>query len=153
MERYDVAIVGAGFAGLTAARELATRGVGTVVLEARDRAGGRTWYDKRAGRTFELGGAHGHWVQPHLTAELTRYHLDLVPGAAPEVRELRLLTGGQLRSYAVEQGYALLAELAAPEQRLVFAGADIAFGWRGYIDGAIESGLHAATTVRNLIDS
>ncbi|MGN6189697.1 MAG: flavin monoamine oxidase family protein [Conexibacter sp.] len=37
----DVAIVGGGLAGLTAARELERRGIATVVLEARDRVGGR----------------------------------------------------------------------------------------------------------------
>lgn len=37
----DVAIVGAGLAGLTAALELERRGIATVVLEARDRVGGR----------------------------------------------------------------------------------------------------------------
>lgn len=37
----DVAVVGAGLAGLTAARELEQRGIATVVLEARDRVGGR----------------------------------------------------------------------------------------------------------------
>ena len=40
----DVAVIGAGFAGLAAARDLRDTGRRTIVLEARDRIGGRTWY-------------------------------------------------------------------------------------------------------------
>jgi monoamine oxidase len=45
MERReaDVCVVGAGFAGLAAARQLARAGREVVVLEVRDRVGGRVW--------------------------------------------------------------------------------------------------------------
>ena len=41
-DEYDVIIVGAGFAGLIAARELSLRGRSILIIEARDRIGGRT---------------------------------------------------------------------------------------------------------------
>ena len=53
----DVIVVGAGIAGLATARALALRGASVVVLEARDRIGGRTWTDdtlRRAGRPRRL---------------------------------------------------------------------------------------------------
>ena len=39
----DVCVVGDGYAGLTAARRLSQTGKSVVVLEARDRVGGRIW--------------------------------------------------------------------------------------------------------------
>ena len=68
MAHHDVVVVGAGFAGLTAARELSLRGHSVVVLEARHRIGGRTWTTERLGRTLELGGTWVHWTQPHVWA-------------------------------------------------------------------------------------
>ncbi|MDR7304081.1 flavin monoamine oxidase family protein [Haloactinomyces albus] len=76
-ERYDVIIIGAGFAGLTAARELRRRGASVLILEARDRIGGRTWTTERLGRGLDLGGTWVHWAQPHVWSEITRYGLEI----------------------------------------------------------------------------
>ena len=79
---YDVIVVGAGFAGATVARECATRGLRTLVLEARDRVGGRTWTSALSdGELVELGGTYVHWSQPHTWSEISRYGLqgDVVP--------------------------------------------------------------------------
>ena len=58
----EVAIVGAGFAGLAAARELTAKGVSALVLEARDRVGGRVLNeDLGGGQAIEVG---GQWVGP-----------------------------------------------------------------------------------------
>jgi monoamine oxidase len=42
-ESYDVVIIGAGLAGLGAAHQLCKSGLSCVVLESRDRVGGKTW--------------------------------------------------------------------------------------------------------------
>jgi monoamine oxidase len=52
----DVVIMGAGFAGLTAARELAQQGRDVIVLEGRDRVGGRSCTATIAGVPVDLGG-------------------------------------------------------------------------------------------------
>lgn len=53
----DVVVVGAGFAGLTAAREIVRAGRSVIVLEARDRVGGRVWnHDLGGGHVSERGG-------------------------------------------------------------------------------------------------
>jgi monoamine oxidase len=79
----DVVVIGAGFAGLVAARELGRAGLGVLVLEARDRVGGRTWTDRRLGHDLELGGTWVHWVQPHTWAEMTRYGREITRGRRP----------------------------------------------------------------------
>jgi monoamine oxidase len=65
-ERADVAVVGAGCAGLAAARELAAAELSTVVLEARDRIGGRvhTVRDVGLDHPIELGAEFVHGPAP-----------------------------------------------------------------------------------------
>ena len=60
----DVVVVGAGPAGLMAARTLQAAGRTVAVLEARDRVGGRTWSREVDGAFLELG---GQWVSPDQT--------------------------------------------------------------------------------------
>ena len=60
MSRTEVVIVGAGVAGLAAARRLAALGVDFVVLEAKRRVGGRACTDRTSlGLPFDLG---CHWL-------------------------------------------------------------------------------------------
>jgi len=58
----DVIVVGAGIAGLATARALALNGSSVVVLEARDRIGGRTWTDDTLGVPVDLGASWIHGV-------------------------------------------------------------------------------------------
>ena len=58
--KYDVIVIGAGYAGLTAARNLKRGGKNILLLEARDRGGGRIytkWLDENI--YVDLG---GQWI-------------------------------------------------------------------------------------------
>jgi lysyl oxidase-like protein 2/3/4 len=59
---YDVVVIGSGFCGLVAARDLSRdTNLKVLLLEARDRIGGRTWTSKAWGEEFEMGGTWIHW--------------------------------------------------------------------------------------------
>ncbi|MEV8274537.1 NAD(P)/FAD-dependent oxidoreductase [Microbacterium sp. NPDC077184] len=62
MERFDTIIVGAGVSGLAAARLLRGAGRRTVVLEARDRIGGRVHTDRTDGWVTDLGASWIHGI-------------------------------------------------------------------------------------------
>ncbi|TIU58557.1 MAG: FAD-dependent oxidoreductase [Mesorhizobium sp.] len=77
---YDAIIVGCGFAGAIAARELRREGRDVLVLEARDRVGGRAWFKPNAigDVPLEMGGKWFYPTERFIWAEAERYGHSLV---------------------------------------------------------------------------
>jgi len=103
MESIEIAVIGAGLAGLCAARDLRELGHQVVLLEARNRVGGRTFsapFDA-AGCTVDLG---AEWVAPqhHLAvmSELERYAIQLDAPEAGVATDSHDLTPGLQRFLA-----------------------------------------------------
>ncbi|KAI9923895.1 hypothetical protein ASPWEDRAFT_67288 [Aspergillus wentii DTO 134E9] len=72
---WDVIVVGGGYSGLTASRDAALAGLRVLLIEARDRIGGRSWSSNIGGYPFEMGGTWVHWGQPHVWREISRYQM------------------------------------------------------------------------------
>ena len=131
MSRYDVIVLGAGLAGLSAARDLVAGGAETVVLEARGRPGGRVEQTTLPdGRLVQLGGevvGPFHTAYAGLVAELG---LTLVP-SFPDLPgedtwvladgqhvgpDIPWLTGAERGCYErVEAEFAVLAATVDPD--------------------------------------
>ncbi len=117
---HDVIVIGGGFAGVTAAREAALRGRSVLLLEARDRLGGRTWTADWHGSAIEYGGAWVHWHQPHTWSEITR------AGLRTEVSD-----GAQVAAWYVGED----RRSGSIEQRDEIARR----GWDRFVDGVREA--------------
>ncbi len=72
MNTFDTVVIGAGVSGLTAARLLAQAGQRVVVLEARDRVGGRTWTERSDGVVFDRGASWIHGIHDNPLADVVR---------------------------------------------------------------------------------
>lgn len=93
---HDVIVIGGGFAGVTAAREAAREGKSVLLLEARDRLGGRTWTADWDAREIEYGGGWVHWHQPHTWSEILRGGLEVV--LSDDAEEASWYVGDERRS-------------------------------------------------------
>ena len=92
---FDVAVIGAGAAGLAAATELSRRGLSVCVLEARDRIGGRilTRHEPDLAVPLELGAEFVHGRPPATLRWLAEHTIPLVDAA----QNHRMLRAGKLR--------------------------------------------------------
>jgi len=94
----EVLVVGAGLAGLTAARALDRAGMSVAVLEARDRVGGRTWSRRAGGATFDLGGQYVGEKQTRVQALARELGLTEVP--TPHTGRTWIELAGRRTSYS-----------------------------------------------------
>lgn len=103
-----VAIIGGGLAGLVVARRLHATGTAFVLLEARDRLGGRILTVDDTGQPAEDGvelGPSWFWphVQPAIAALIAELGLPAFPQASGDVLVERMLREGPQRFAVVEQ--------------------------------------------------
>jgi monoamine oxidase len=118
--RFDVAVIGAGAAGLAAAAELAANGRRVCVLEARDRIGGRIYTRRETDLPIplELGAEFIHGASPSTIEWLKRAN-----GAIVDATQTRwMLRDGKLQPFdevfdEMKQG---LSEIRRPRKDLPF---------------------------------
>lgn len=148
--KYDCIVVGAGLAGLTAARELVRAGLSVIVLEASERVGGRVLsHTLNNGVVVDLG---GQWIGPHQHAiHNLRAELELDEARTYDTGDdrLRYEAGLHPTNAQIREVYETLTMYAReiPLERPMFA--PCALGWDGQ---TAETWLRRATRTRAGLD-
>jgi polyamine oxidase len=71
-DKEQIIVIGAGIAGITAAKKLQAQGYRVIILEGRDRIGGRIWTDKSLGVPLDLGAAWIHTIDGNPISPLVK---------------------------------------------------------------------------------
>ena len=106
----DVVVIGAGAAGLCAARELQKLGRSFVLVEARDRVGGRVFTDTSLGQPFDAGAVYVHWAERNPWREIagrvgaSLVNADSIPG------DFQLFENGRRAQRRGRRGFQIINE-------------------------------------------
>lgn len=113
---YDTVVVGAGMAGLIAARDLASRGHSVLLVEGRNRIGGRTFTESALGSQLDLGGGYVHWTQPNVWMEVERHGLEQL-NPPLETKTIYQLADGKVHTTEEARTYELVGKLFAESRQ------------------------------------
>jgi monoamine oxidase len=91
----DALVIGAGLAGLSCAQRLMAAGQRVVVLEGRQRIGGRIWTEHRQGCAFDLGASWLHGVAKNPIHRLVTQELHLPVIPTDEQSRITIGVGGE----------------------------------------------------------
>lgn len=155
MADYDILVLGAGIAGLTASRTLAEAGQRVLLLESRNRVGGRILTTHAPGLTLpiELGAEFVHGRPPELLALIREAGLTLIERKG----DFLCYENGSLGDCGLEESFHILEELPEqPDQTFdeFLAGKQfpsrIASPVRAYVEGfnAADAGIISTAALR-----
>jgi monoamine oxidase len=152
---YDVAIVGAGAAGVAAARRLSTSGLTTVALEASARVGGRAWTQNVAGMPLDLGCGWLHSAERNAWARVAEeqgFAVDRRTGAwGAQYRDRGFSAGERAAARRAYAAWFARLETAPPPSDRAADALEPGCEWNGYID-AISGYMNGETLDRISVD-